>query len=53
MDSKEGSVLRVSECKGQSGRGKHLPAAPSEPVGEAVHTVDADGEMGCLRLSRG
>ena len=43
----EGS-LRVS--KAESRRGKLLPAAAAEPVGEAGGALDADGEMGSMRL---
>ena len=34
----------------ESRRRKRLPAAPIEPVGQAGCALDADGEMGCLRL---
>ena len=41
------------ECQGQSDGGEYFPAASAEPVGEAVYTVDADGEVGCLCFSGG
>ena len=37
----------------ESRRRERLPAAPPEPVGEAVDPLDADGEMKPVRLSGG
>lgn len=35
------------------GRGKLLPSAETESVGEAGGQMDADGEMGCLQFPGG
>ena len=33
----------IYQCKRECSRGERIPAAPSEPVGETEHQVDADG----------